>query len=193
MQFRCPYCKEPLGDEPAAVCPHCHRTAVVPARYRTTSARERKKAMDKIAAEANRKRRSLRGPEPGFGRNPSTLFIIISILAMVGALLIVRSREAFTPPPQPDLELRAEMELDTLSTALAMFKDDCGRYPTTGEGLDALLQSPGIDGWDGHYINLLKSDPWNQPYRYTVTKEQFTLFSCGPDTAANTPDDISPP
>ena len=54
---------------------------------------------------------------------------------------------------------------EILMTALGSFRLDCGRYPTDGEGLDALFQNPGIKGWSGPYI----------PHDLSQHRERFNI------------------
>ena len=75
-----------------------------------------------------------------------------------------------------------------LSDGLNEFKKDTGRYPTTEEGLNALITNPGIGGWRGPYRPFLKDayhlkDPWGQPYHYLYpgTHSDFDLWSYGID------------
>ncbi len=81
-----------------------------------------------------------------------------------------------------------------LSTALDLFEQDVGRYPTTEEGLEALVTNPGIQGWKRPYLkNGLKNDPWDTPYIYSVDDQGgYLLSSTGPDRQPGTEDDITP-
>jgi general secretion pathway protein G len=75
-------------------------------------------------------------------------------------------------------------------TILGIFKADCGRYPTTEEGLNALIirpeNIPAAD-WHGPYFDppQLPKDPWDHDYVYRCpgvhNPDGFDLFSCGPD------------
>jgi len=87
-----------------------------------------------------------------------------------------------------------------LNTVLQMFKDDCGRYPTTQEGLKVLINQPTNDlakGWHGPYIDLPKTprDPWGHEYVYRCpgihNTNGYDLYSLGPDGVSNSGDDIA--
>lgn len=75
------------------------------------------------------------------------------------------------------------------------FKLDVGRYPTTGEGIDALVSDPGISGWQGPYIEQKEDalDAWNRMLQYRSPGnhniESYDLFSYGPD-GVESDDDI---
>ena len=62
----------------------------------------------------------------------------------------------------------AWVQIADLDKSLELFKLDVGRYPTTEEGLDALVKRPGsVNGWTGPYLKGgVPTDPWGHPYRY---------------------------
>jgi len=89
-------------------------------------------------------------------------------------------------------------------TVLSMFKVDCGRYPTTEEGLNALITRPKdipAYEWHGPYFDPpeLSKDPWGHEYVYRCpgihNPDGFDLFSYGPDgfskTSGDDEDDIN--
>ena len=81
-------------------------------------------------------------------------------------------------------------------TKLKTFQLHVGRYPSTDEGLQALVTQPGSieDGWRGPYVDELPEDPWNRPYQYQFPGERkpngYDLWSMGPDGVSRTEDDI---
>lgn len=84
-----------------------------------------------------------------------------------------------------------------ISQALSQFEVNAGRFPTTQEGLQALVTKPsGLsdDEWAGPYLNEIPKDPWGQEFIYRSPGEHnadFDLVSKGPDKQENTPDDIT--
>ena len=62
----------------------------------------------------------------------------------------------------------AGVQIADLDKSLELFKLDVGRYPTTEEGLEALVKRPGtVNGWTGPYLKGgVPADPWGNPYRY---------------------------
>jgi general secretion pathway protein G len=92
----------------------------------------------------------------------------------------------------------AKQDIGAIGLALDMFNEDIGSYPTTQQGLDALVNAPaGATGWKGPYIKsgVVPVDPWGNPYQYTFpgpnSPTMYVLSSNGPDGQANTADDIS--
>jgi general secretion pathway protein G len=92
------------------------------------------------------------------------------------------------------------LDFAALATALAMFRIDCRRYPTTDEGLRALLippaQSDVNERWQGPYIGDagLLQDSWGHDLQYVCPGSHnpfsYDLSSAGPDGAHGSPDDI---
>lgn len=78
----------------------------------------------------------------------------------------------------------ARAQIASIEQGLDKFRLDVGRYPSTQEGLNALVTNPGVDTWDGPYVkaSILK-DPWGKPYNYQYpgTHGEFDLFSYGRD------------
>lgn len=78
-------------------------------------------------------------------------------------------------------------EISNFEQCLDLFETDCGRYPTTSEGLDALLEKPGqVQGWHGPYLKRasIPVDPWGNPYNYQCpgshNMNTYDLWSNGP-------------
>jgi general secretion pathway protein G len=80
----------------------------------------------------------------------------------------------------------AKVQIESLVTSLELFHIDVGRYPSTGEGIDALVKPPTkLAGWSGPYVTKgsIPPDPWGQPYRYQSPgkKGSFDLYTLGRD------------
>src|SRR6185503_12602084 len=80
----------------------------------------------------------------------------------------------------------AKVQIESLSSALELFKLDAGRYPTSSEGLRALVEAPsGIATWNGPYLTKrdVPNDPWGRPYNYRFPGQNapFDIFSLGAD------------
>lgn len=119
------------------------------------------------------------------------------LLASSLTLLITGCRTSDHPaPPQsnsgPNATLRTHFLLLKIEPALDAFEVDCGRFPTTEEGLSALLKNPGILAWHGPYCDssFALADEWGTPLRYQQDNTGLTLRSAGPDKVFQTTDDI---
>ncbi|HVT91124.1 MAG TPA: type II secretion system major pseudopilin GspG [Tepidisphaeraceae bacterium] len=121
---------------------------------------------------------------------------LLLILAML-LLILVATRPLFSNRSKLARITAAKTDIRAIDTALSAFKTDCGQYPTTAEGLKALLNSPSDKlNWNGPYLSkpTLPLDPWGGPYIYKIPGAQvgqsYSLFSSGPDGVAGTADDI---
>lgn len=119
------------------------------------------------------------------------VIIIIGVLvAMVAPRLAGKSQQGKLAAAQADINAH-------LSAALDLFEVDNGRYPTTEEGLAALRTAPsGTPRWKGPYIKRpVPLDPWGKPYVYRSpgqhNREDYDLFSYGPDGVEGGQDDIT--
>jgi len=83
----------------------------------------------------------------------------------------------------PSLRDKATVKLNELSNALILFRLDVGRFPSTAEGLHALVLDPGVRNWAGPYLTKsLPEDPWGSDYQYrAVGIDRFHLWSWGTD------------
>lgn len=107
--------------------------------------------------------------------------IIIGLLAtLVLPRVIGRQQEAYVA--------KAKSDISALSAALKMYKLDNFAYPTTEQGLEALVKKPDTapipKHWkEGGYIERLPKDPWGNPYQYLYPGEkmEFDLWSMGSD------------
>ena len=80
----------------------------------------------------------------------------------------------------------AKVQVQSLATALELYKLDNGRYPTTIEGLKALVEAPqGITSWNGPYLAKMEtpSDPWGRPFTYRSPGKHapYEIISLGAD------------
>ena len=92
---------------------------------------------------------------------------------------------------------RPKGPIPDLKTALAVFEMDNGRFPTTAEGLDALVTGPpGLTAsWRGPYIEAIPRDRWGSFYHYSFPRAadpgNYDFHSIGPDKIDGTADDLA--
>lgn len=83
---------------------------------------------------------------------------------------------------------RARAELETIATALESYRREHGSY------IEAKTEGALIDRLNPRYLKqIIRVDPWHQPYEYEGTRNSFVLRSAGPDEKPNTSDDIVRP
>ena len=92
------------------------------------------------------------------------LLVVIVILGMLAAIVGPKLFKNVKKGKQST----ARVQIEQFGQALDMMRLDVGRYPSTSEGLEALIQDQGIDNWDGPYLkkNKVPKDPWNRDYVY---------------------------
>ncbi|MDD5431527.1 MAG: type II secretion system major pseudopilin GspG [Candidatus Omnitrophica bacterium] len=115
--------------------------------------------------------------------------IIIGVLAaMVVPRLTGRSEEARKGVAKADVELN-------IATALKMYELDNGAFPTTEEGLEALITAPSsAKNWKGPYLEKKPLDPWGNPYHYKspgTNRKDYDLYSSGKDATEGNEDDVN--
>jgi general secretion pathway protein G len=165
----------------------------IPVHMLGRSRREKRRAIDKIHREADRKRAASAGITVGTKRRPTTLVIILVMFFCLGSVLIQQAKRVSKEPPPDDRLERTLTELRHMQTAVEIFYLDTGRYPSEREGLTSLVVNPGAEGWNGSYLNRIKPDQWGSPYVYTATSNSAMVISSGPDATPSTEDDVSPP
>jgi len=126
--------------------------------------------------------------------------IVMGGLSLPPALLAVFFWLVFYPANYDRVEVVRRggtiSEIWNVKTALGVFKTDVGRYPTTAEGLQALVTCPaGIaTAWRGPYFEPLPADKWGHPLVYrcpgTAGPTSYDLLSVGPDGVEGTKDDV---
>lgn len=112
------------------------------------------------------------------------LMVVVIVLAILAATIIPR----FKGTADDARRSAAEGNIATLKNALERFSVPMGRYPTTEEGLDALVKDPsqGEANWRGPYIDELIDDPWGRPFQYTSPGNEgreYEIVSFGSDGA----------
>lgn len=121
-------------------------------------------------------------PERGFTLiEIMVVMVIIAILgALIGPQILGRVDDARVT--------KAAADIRTLGTALDLYRMDNFRYPTTEQGLEALIRrpaDPSIRNWkDGGYVQKLSKDPWGNDYQYLspgLRGGAYDLYSLGAD------------
>ena len=120
------------------------------------------------------------GGEAGF-----TLVEMLVVITIIGLIMGLVGPRVLNYLSESKVKA-AKIQMQSFSSALDLFNLDTGRYPATGEGLGALIQSPGtIPAWNGPYLKggVLPNDPWGKPYVYRSPGEHgaYDILSYGSD------------
>ena len=123
------------------------------------------------------------------------ILVVLAIIGLLAGLAITNVDRIFGGAQGSAAKLFVSQ---TLKTSLTTYRIHMGNYPSTTEGLQALVSAPSAkaDKWHGPYIEggRIPLDPWEEPYQYaypgTRNKESYDLWSKGPDKQSGTGDDI---
>jgi len=122
------------------------------------------------------------------------LLLVMVILTVLGAVIVPK----FANRGKQARETAAKTDIRNLEMQIDAFEIDTGRYPTTSEGIGALLHAPANvqDDWKGPYLKRgLPTDPWGNEYNYRQPGQHneygYDLHSNGPDGMSGTEDDIT--
>lgn len=134
----------------------------------------------------------IRGHRAGF--TLLEMVIVLGIIAMIlgGAIFAMRGIGDAAKLRQ------VESDFKSFESALAMYKLNAGSFPTTQQGLKALVEKPSATPEPRRWVQVmskLPEDPWGAAYRYRFPGKKrandFEIISIGPDGMENTGDDLS--
>ncbi|MEK8090183.1 type II secretion system major pseudopilin GspG [Thermithiobacillus plumbiphilus] len=114
------------------------------------------------------------------------IMVVVVILGILAALVVPKIMSR----PDEARIVAARQDISGIMQALKLYKLDNYRYPTTEQGLQALVSKPGTPpvpaNWKaGGYLDKLPRDPWGQPYQYLSpgVHGEVDVFSLGADGA----------
>jgi general secretion pathway protein G len=117
-------------------------------------------------------------------RRGFTLLELLVVMVLIGLLAGFVAPRYFAQVGKSQVKV-ARAQIDALDKALDQYRLDVGHYPTTEQGLAALVASPsGETKWAGPYLKkALPADPWGRPYLYAQpgSHGDFDLQSYGKD------------
>lgn len=119
------------------------------------------------------------------------IMIVIAIIGVLAGVAVPRLAGR-----TEDARIQAtKLQIENLGMALDAFEYDCGRYPTTQEGLKVLRENTGgWANWKGPYLKKnVPLDPWKSPYVYESPGQRnkdYDLSSLGPDQKQGGDDEI---
>ena len=123
------------------------------------------------------------------------MILVVVIIGLLAALVLPK----VVGWGEKTRKTAALAQVSSLKTALGGFERACGRFPTTAEGLRALIEKPAAlpegSQWERFLDeSIVPNDPWGREYVYrcpgTVNTDGYDLLSLGPDGQEGTDDDV---
>jgi general secretion pathway protein G len=118
------------------------------------------------------------------------LMVVIVILGLLAALVAPK----FLKRGEEAKVTTTEVQMKNIEQALKLYKLHNSFYPTTEQGLKALVEKPEEDPvpkkWKGPYLERIPKDAWGNDFIYISDGKQFNLISPGPDGEEGTEDDL---
>lgn len=109
------------------------------------------------------------------------IMVVVVILGILAAIIVPRLMDR----PDAARITKAKSDIRAIESALSLYRLDNHTYPTTDQGLQALVEKPAnAAAWkEGGYIERVPKDPWNNPYQYLNPGVHGTIdiFSYGAD------------
>ena len=125
-----------------------------------------------------------------------TLLEVMVVVVVIGLLGSVVVQNLMGNMDTAKLQ-KAVQDINALETSLSMYKMDNYKYPSTEQGLDALVEETDVEPLprrfpNGGYVKRLPDDPWGNEYQLLNPGENgdIDIFTMGPDGEPGTEDDI---
>ena len=129
-------------------------------------------------------------------RNKGFTFIEIMLVVLIIGILMAVVMPRFIGQGKNAKLVATRQTIENTRTALRMFETSVGRFPTTQEGLAALVERPTNlteDEWKYKYLDQRPRDAWKQELIYKSPgdrNQDFDIYSKGPDRQEGTDDDV---
>ncbi len=119
------------------------------------------------------------------------LLLVVTIIGILAGAVMLN----FSGRTQEAKVTRARQDITNIGMALSMYEIAIGSYPTSDQGLQALVENPGVEGWTKPFIQQKTfKDPWGNEYRFSNpgdrSGKEYDLYSVGPDTQDGSDDDV---
>ena len=128
--------------------------------------------------------------------NKGFTFLEIMFVVVIIGILIGIAVPQFTGKAKKARIMSTRANMKTIETALSQYEMNVGNFPTTEQGLAALIKCPSDvpeEDWDSPYLKEIPKDAWKQTFIYKSPGEHnqdYDLYSKGPDRQEDTEDDI---
>lgn len=111
------------------------------------------------------------------------IMVVVIIIGLLATLIVPN----IIGQQEKALEIKAKADVRAIATQISMYKLDNFTYPSSSEGLEALVKNPGKKTWR-QYLDKVPLDPWQNAYQYqypgTRNPNSYDIWSTGGDGAA---------
>ncbi len=118
------------------------------------------------------------------GQGGFTLVEMLVVITIIGLIMALVGPRVLNYLGESKAKA-AKIQLESFASALDLYYLDLGRYPSSNEGLGALVHPSNTSGWNGPYLRggALPNDPWGHPYLYRSPGDRapYTIVSLGSD------------
>lgn len=118
------------------------------------------------------------------GQSGFTIIEVMVVVVILAILAAIIAPKIMSRPEEVRL-VKVKQDVLAIQAALDLYRLDSGFYPSTDQGLQALVTKPNTPpiprGWKSEgYLHELPMDPWGEAYQYVNTNEKLRIFSFGP-------------
>jgi general secretion pathway protein G len=117
--------------------------------------------------------------QSSFNQKGMTLIEIMIVIAIIAGLMALLAPKFLGQKDKANMG-QAKIQMGQIANALAMYKNDCGKFPESLDGLvtaDASCTNWGPEA----YLKSTPKDPWNNPYSYALENGEYSLLCLGKD------------
>lgn len=120
---------------------------------------------------------------PNYSQRGFTLIEVMVVVVILGILAAIIAPK-FVSRPEEARIVKVKQDILAIQSALDLYKLDNGTYPSTDQGLQALVNKPTSNpiprNWKPEgYLEAIPVDPWGEEYQYLNTNEKLKIFSFG--------------
>ncbi len=121
----------------------------------------------------------IRRPLMSAGFTLIEIMVVVVILGILAGIVVPRIMDN----PEKARIVKAQSDIRAIESALNMYRLEQFNYPTTDQGLEALVNPPSTNGPGSAYMDKVPKDPWGNPYQFLSPGSQgeIDLYSFGRD------------
>lgn len=109
------------------------------------------------------------------------LLVVVVIMGILASMAV----KQFSGQDDKARQTTAQYSIEVIGTSMDLYRLDVGYYPSSDEGIEALLEDPGNDRWQGPYMKKFPMDPWGRAFVYRSPGEEsgheYEILSLGKD------------